>query len=109
MNEVLVLLFSAGAAAFLTALVQGIRSLRSQRAESEEAIIRRLNESATSAHREAMIQRRRAERAETARDQLRQERDNALERAAGLYRMLLEAGLIVKPIEHDDDEDSASG
>jgi len=107
MNEVLVLLFSAGAAAFLTALVQGIRSLRSQRAESEEAIIRRLNESATSAHREAMIQRRRAERAEATIDKLRRERDDALERAARFYRKLVEAGLVTKQV--DDNEDDTDG
>lgn len=108
MNEVLVLLFSAGAAAFLTALVQGIRSLRSQRAESEEAIIRRLNESATSAHREAMIQRRRADRAEVARDVARQERDTAREERARMYLILLEAGLAHKLPTPEDDDDAGS-
>lgn len=93
MNDVLVLLFSAGAAAFLTAVVKGLSSLRSQRAESEEAIIRRLNESATSAHKEAAAQRRRADRAEAARDKLREQRDKALETSSRRLRIIIEAGL----------------
>lgn len=93
MNDVLVLLLSAGSAAFLTALVAGIRSIRSQKAESEDAIIRRLNDSASSAHRDAAVQRRRAERAERTRDEMRDERDDALERVARLERALLKAGV----------------
>jgi hypothetical protein len=92
-NDVLVLLFSAGSAAFLTALVAGIRSLRSQRAESEDAIIKRLNESASSAHRDAEIQRRRAIKAEAARDTVRAQRDSALEEVSRLYRIIIAAGL----------------
>lgn len=93
MNDVLVLLFSAGSAAFLTALVAGIRSLRSQRAESEDAIIKRLNESANSAHRDAGIQRRRADKAEKSRDEMREERDTVLEENSRLIRIILAAGL----------------
>lgn len=93
MNDVLVLLFSAGSAAFLTALVAGIRSMRSQRAESEDAIIKRLNESASSAHRDAKMQRVRAERAEASRDATRAQRDAALEEVSRLYRIIIAAGL----------------
>ena len=93
MNDVLVLLLSAGSAAFLTALVAGIRSLRSQRAESEEAIIKRLNDNATSAHRSEVLARRGKERAEKALDSMRVERDAALEEVSRLRRILLNAGL----------------
>lgn len=93
MNDVLILLFSAGAAAFLTALVAAIKSLRSTKIESEEAIIKRLNESAVNAHREAMLQRRRAEREENKNDELREENDRLQELAAKRYRIILEAGL----------------
>lgn len=93
MNDVLVLLFSAGSAAFLTALVAGIRSLRSQRAESEDAIIKRLNDNATIAHRDASLQRRAKERAETRAETYREERDDALEENSRLYRIIISAGL----------------
>lgn len=93
MNDVLVLLFSAGSAAFLTALVAGIRSLRSQRAESEDAIIKRLNESAQSAHRDAKLQRLRAEKAEASLDTMRQKRDEILEENSRMRRIIAQAGL----------------
>lgn len=104
MNDVLVLLLSAGSAAFLTAIVSGIRSLRSQRAESEDAIIKRLNDSANSAHRDAAIQRRRAEKAEKARDALREQRDAALEEVSRLIRIIIAAGLPDPRKKPDGDE-----
>ena len=93
MNDVLVLLFSAGSAAFLTALVAGIRSLRSQRAESEDAIIKRLNDNASSAHRDAAIQRRAREKAEAKLDAMREKLEAELEENSRLYRLLIAAGL----------------
>lgn len=93
MNDVLVLLFTAGAAAFLTALVAAIKSLKSTKVESEEAMIRRLNESAVNSHREAMLQRRRADREEKKNDELREENDRLQEISARRYRIILEAGL----------------
>lgn len=93
MNDVLVLLFTAGGAAFLTALVSGLRALRSQRAESEDAIIKRLNDSARTAERDAMKQRLLRDRAETARDIAREQRDHALEEVSRLRRIIITAGL----------------
>lgn len=93
MNDVLILLFSAGGAAFLAAVVAGIKSLRTSRIESEEALIKRLNEAANQAQRDADQQRRRAERAERYADELRKERDAALNLAARRYRAIIQAGL----------------
>jgi hypothetical protein len=92
-NDVLVLLFSAGAAAFLTAVVSGISKIRSQRAESEEAIIKRLNENASSAHRDAAMQRKGREKAEARLEIMRVERDAALEESSRLYRYIIDHGL----------------
>lgn len=93
MNDVLVFLFSAGGAAFLAAVVAGIRSLRTSRIESEEALIKRLNDAANQATRDADAQRRRAEKAESVADTLRAERDRALDVAARRRRALIEAGI----------------
>lgn len=93
MNDVLVLLFSAGSAAFLTALVAGIRSLRSQRAESEDAIIKRLNESAASAHRNASIQQRAREKAEARLEDVREKLAAEQEENSRLYRIIIAADL----------------
>jgi hypothetical protein len=92
-NNVLVLLFSAGAAAFITALIAGIKNLRTSRIDSEEVLITRLNNALKQAEREADAQRRRADRAERAADQLRAERDTALDVAAAKSRRLIEAGI----------------
>ena len=99
MNDVLVLLFTAGGAAFLTALVSGLRALRSQRAESEEAIIKRLNDSANTATRDADNQRSLREKAEAARDLAREQRDRAQEEVSRLRRIIISAGL---PDPHND-------
>lgn len=93
MNDVLVLLFSAGSAAFLTALVAGIRSMRSQRAESEDAIIKRLNENAASAHRDSAIQRRGRLKAEERADKLRELLEAEQLENSRLYRIIIAAGL----------------
>lgn len=92
-SDVLILLFSAGGAAFLAAVVAGIRSLRSSRIETEEALIKRLNDAANQAQKDADQQRRRAERAERYADDLRRERDQALDLAARRFRAMIEAGL----------------
>ncbi len=102
MNDVLVLLFSAGSAAFLTALVAGIRSLRSQRAESEDAIIKRLNDSANSAHRDAAIQRRAKEKAEARADKLRELLEAEQLENSRYYRIIIAAGL-PDPRKNSDD------
>lgn len=93
MNNVLVLLFSAGGAAFLTALIAGIKNLRTSRIDSEEVLITRLNNALTQSERAEDAQRRRAERAEKYADELRIEKDRALDRAATLKRRLIEAGI----------------
>ena len=88
MNEILVTLLSTGGAAFLTALVMGIRSLREGKIASEESIIKRLNDDAKQAHDDAEVQRMRAIRAEAEREEMRQQRDRANE-AVARYRMIL--------------------
>lgn len=93
MNNILVLLFSAGGAAFLTALIAGIRNLRTTRLNTEEALITRLNNALKQSERDADVQRRRAERAERYADQLRGERDSALNQVASLQRRLISAGI----------------
>lgn len=93
MNTLLGLLFTAGGAAFLTAIVAGIRSLRTSRVESEEALIKRLNDDAVNARKEAESQRRRAERAERQLDKMRDERDAAEELSARRHYALIRAGI----------------
>jgi len=95
MNDVLVLLFSAGGAAFLAAVVAGIKSLRSSRIESEEALINRLNNALKQSEQDVGTQRRRAERSEHYADSLRKERDEALNLAATYRRKLIQAGIDV--------------
>jgi hypothetical protein len=94
MNNVLVLLFSAGGAAFVTAVIAGVKNLRTTKIESEEILIARLNSALKQAERDGDTQRRRAERAERYAEQLRAERDDALNLAARKHRQLLEAGLV---------------
>ena len=93
MNDVLVLLFSAGAAAFLSALVAGVKSLKSTKNQSDEAIIRRLNESAANSYKEARLQRRRADRAEAKIEKLRTDLEAEQALSARRYRVIIEAGL----------------
>lgn len=93
MSNFLVFLLSAGGAAFLTAVIAGLRSLSTARLESEAALIKRLGDSAHSSQNEADRQRERAERAERYAERLRQERDDALDRAARYRRRLIERGV----------------
>ncbi len=93
MNSLIALILSAGGAAFLTALVSGLRSISTTRMESEEALIKRLTTDATSAREDAERQRKRAEVAEEAAAVARNERDRALEDRARYRRMLISAGV----------------
>lgn len=98
MNQVLLALLSTGGAAFLTALIMGVKTLREGRIAGEESIIKRLNEDARQAHEDADIQRMRAVRAEAEREDMRRQRDSCSERAAR-YRLLLIANGIAIPPE----------
>lgn len=93
MSNVLVLLLSAGGAAFLTAIIAGLRSLSTSRLESEAALIKRLSDSAKTSEESANTERERRERAERYAETLRKERDNALDNAARYRRALIQAGI----------------
>lgn len=93
MSNFLVFLLSAGGAAFLTAVIAGIRSLSTSRLESESALIKRLSDSAKSSQEDADGQRARAEREESKNEKLRQERDEAQDRAARYRRALIREGI----------------
>jgi hypothetical protein len=100
-SNFLVFLLSAGGAAFVTAVIAGLRSLSTARLESEAALIKRLGDSAHSAQKEADRQRERAERAERYAEKLRLERDAALDRAAHARRLLIKEGIeYVDPSEN---------
>lgn len=88
--ELFTLLLSAGGAAFLVAVFNGVKSLRSSKGESEEALFSRLNEDAEQAHQDADTQRERAINAEQQSDTLRNQRDEALDTVAKLRRLLIE-------------------
>ena len=88
--ELLTLLLSAGGAAFLVAVFNGIKALRSTKNESEEALLSRLHIDAEQAHQDADAQRDRAINAEQQADTLRQQRDEALDQVAKLKRILIE-------------------
>ena len=93
MNNLIALILSAGGAAFLTALVTGLRSISTTRMESEEALIKRLSSDAESARDDATRQRTRAETAEEAAAVARSERDKALEYLTKYRRKLIEMGV----------------
>lgn len=90
MDQVLVALLSTGGAAFLTALIMGIKSLRDGKIAGEESIIKRLNEDAKQAHDDAEIQRMRAIRAESEREDMRRQRDLANEEVARMRMRLIQ-------------------
>lgn len=93
MNNLIALILSAGGAAFLTALVTGLRSISTTRMESEEALIKRLSSDAESAREDATRQRTRAETAEEAAAVARSERDRALDERAKYRRKLIDLGV----------------
>jgi hypothetical protein len=89
-NQVLLALLSTGGAAFLTALIMGVRSLREGKIAGEESIIKRLNEDAKQAHDDAEVQRMRAIRAESEREEMRRQRDIANEEVARMRMRLIQ-------------------
>lgn len=93
MSNFFVFLLSAGGAAFLTAVIAGIRSLSTNKLESEAALIKRLSDSARTAQEDADRQRERAERAERHNEKLRQQKDAALDKAAQYRRLLIQNGI----------------
>lgn len=93
MNSFLIALLSTGGAAFLAAVVAGLRNLSSSRLESESALIQRLNDDSEKARTEADKQRARAERAERYAESLSVDKNNALDLAAKYRRMLIEHGI----------------
>lgn len=68
----------------------GVRSLREGKIAGEESIIKRLNEDAKQAHDDAEIQRMRAIRAESEREEMRKQRDKSNEDLARLRMALIE-------------------
>lgn len=88
--ELLTLILSAGGTAFLVAVFNGIKALRSTKNESEEALLSRLHTDAEQAHQDADLQRTRAINAEQQADTLRKQRNEALEQVAKLKRALIE-------------------
>lgn len=100
MNQVLVALLSTGGAAFITALVMGIKSLREGKIANEESIIKRLNDDAKQAHDDADFQRVRAIRAESEREEMRQQRDIANENVSRYRRVLIENHIAI-PAEEE--------
>lgn len=99
--EILTLLLSAGGAAFLVAVFNGIKSLRSTKSESEAALLSRINEDAEQAHEDADAQRARAIEAEQMSNTLRRQRDEALEKIAMLRRFIIANNLEVPPELND--------
>lgn len=99
--EILTLLLSAGGAAFLVAVFNGIKSLRSTKSESEAALLSRINEDAEQAHEDADAQRARAIEAEQMSNTLRRQRDEALEKIAKLRRFIIANNLEVPPELND--------
>lgn len=99
MNNFLTILLSAGGAAFLTAVIAGLRNLSTTRLESEAALIQRLNDDAEKSRSEADKQRARAERSEKYSETLRKDRDDARDDAARYRRMLIEHGVNVEDDE----------
>ena len=99
--EILTLLLSAGGAAFLVAVFNGIKSLRSTKSESEAALLSRINEDAEQAHEDADAQRARAIEAEQMSNTLRRQRDEALEKIAMLRRFIIANNLEVPPDLND--------
>lgn len=93
MDNFLTLLLSVGGAAFLTAVIQGLKNLSSSKLESESALIQRLNDDAESAREERDEQRARAERSERYAEVLRKEREDALDLAAKYRRALIHNGI----------------
>lgn len=101
MNNFVALLLSAGGAAFLTALITGIRNLSSSKMESEAALMKRLNDAikdGTSREHDLQVQKNKEE--ERA-DLYRRERDMALDLAARYRRILINHG-----ISPEDEEES---
>lgn len=88
--ELLTLILSAGGTAFLVAVFNGVKALRSSKSESEEALLTRLHTDAEQAHQDADLQRDRAINAEQQADTLRKQRNEALEQVAKLKRALIE-------------------
>lgn len=93
MNNFVALLLSAGGAAFLTALITGIKNLNTSRMESEAALMQRLNDAikdGTSREHDLQLQKQKEElRAES----FRIERDEALDLAAKYRRKLINNGI----------------
>lgn len=95
MNNFLTIVLSAGGAAFLTAVIAGVKNLSTTRLESEAALIQRLNDDAEKARSEADQQRARAERAEKYNETLRNAKEEALDTAARYRRLLIEHGISI--------------
>lgn len=93
MENFIPILLSAGGAAFLTALITGLRSLSSSKLESEAALMKRLNDAIRDgSEREDALEIAKKKEEDRA-EMFRLERDDALERAAKYRRKLIDSGL----------------
>ena len=93
MDNLIAIMLSAGGAAFLTALITGLKNLSSSRLESEAALMKRLNDAirdGSEREDELEIAKKIEEERATA---LRKERDDALEKVARYRRKLIENGI----------------
>lgn len=93
MENFIPILLSAGGAAFLTAIITGLKSLSSSKLESEAALMKRLNDAIRDgSEREDALEiakKKEEDRAEI----FRLERDEALEKAARYRRRLIDNGI----------------
>lgn len=105
LNQILIALLSTGGAAFITAIIVGVRSLREGKLSNEESIIKRLNDDAVQAHKNADRQRTRANRAESEREDMRRQRDLANEDSARYRRALIDNNIDTTKYEDDDPSD----
>jgi len=95
LNIVLVALFGAGAGGAVSGVISLIRTIRQGRVDNEETLIKRLDA-------DNKRQSDRAEEAEREAREYRRERDDALDEAARLRRILIENGINYKVGDGDE-------
>lgn len=93
MSEIFQVLFTAGGAAFLSAVFLGLKTLRDGRSAQEDSVTKRLNDDAKQAHDDADAQRDRAIAAQADADQLRVQRDASWNAEARMRRLLIKHGI----------------
>lgn len=93
MDNFIAILLSAGGAAFLAALINGLKNLANSKLESEAALMKRLNDAIRDgSEREDALEIAKKKEEERS-EMFRLERDDALERSARYRRKLLDSGI----------------